>query len=143
MIDNNYRKVEGMLYSYRKTQAEIDNMKLKIKEIEKDYKGTGSISYEEKGSSTNAFNSSVENEILSKEREINSILKEVKFKEIQLEKIDNAIGALANREKSIIYMKYFDRKTSRDIAAKLNLTEVHVCRLKKCIINTLIPLILN
>lgn len=143
MIDNNYRKIEGMLYSYRKTQAEIDNMKLKIKEIEKDYKGTGSISYEEKGSPTNAFNSSVENEILSKEKEINSILKEVKFKEIQLEKIDNAIGALANREKSIIYMKYFDRKTSRDISAKLNLTEVHVCRLKKRIINSLIPIILN
>lgn len=143
MADNNYAKVEGMLYGYKKTEAEIENLKLKIKEIEGNYRGTGAISYEEKSSPTNAFNSSVENEVVHKEKEIKFINNKINFKEIQLKKINNAIGALEPREKTIIYMKYFDKKTNRDIAAKLDLTEVHICRLKKCVINKLIPLILN
>lgn len=143
MIDNNYRKVEGMLYNYKKTQAEIENLKLKIKEVERNYNGVGAISYGERSSPTNAFSSSVENEVTHRDKEIRSINDKIEFKSIQLEKIDNAVGALEARDKSIIYMRYFEKNTNREIAAKLDLTEVHVCRLKKIIINELIPVILN
>lgn len=144
MSDNKkYKKVEALLYNYKKSQGEVENLKLKIKEIRQNYDCIRAISYEEKGSPTNAFNSSVENEIIKKEKEINAEVFKLNCKEIQLEKIDNAINTLIAREKTIVYMKYFEKRTSRDIAAKLDLTEVHVCRLKKRIINELTPLILN
>ncbi|WP_125153115.1 sigma factor-like helix-turn-helix DNA-binding protein [Clostridium rectalis] len=143
MRENNYRKLEAMLYNYRKSEAEIENLKLKIREIENEYNSAGAISYEEKTQATNKFNSAVENEVMNRHKKISKISSYIERLEIQLEKIDNAVESLETREKSIVYMRYFDKKTSRDIAAKLNLTEVHVCRLKKMVINKLIPLILN
>lgn len=142
-IDTNYRKAEAMLYNYKKIQIEIDNAKLKIKEIENTNDEISAISYNEKGTPTNAFSSTVENAVMRKEKLIEQIERNIKSKEIKLQKIENAIDSLEQRQKSIVYMRYFDKKTNRYIANKLNVSEVHVCRLKNKIIKDLTPLMIN
>lgn len=142
-VDENYRAVEAKLYNYKSNLAIIENLDLKLAEIEYDINGPGSINYEEKTGKTNKFNSSVENEVIIREQKISELVCEIMKRKNELKMIDNSIDALLPREKQIIYERYFNNISGRDIAAKLNLTEVHVCRLKKDIINKLIPMILN
>ncbi|WP_242979291.1 hypothetical protein [Clostridium botulinum] len=65
---NYYKKTEDLLNDYIKIKSEIDNLQIEIEDIKLEYKGVGAMSYEEKGSPTNAFNSNVENEIINKEK---------------------------------------------------------------------------
>lgn len=137
-----YKIVEGMLYNYKNTQGEIRNIALEIKEISKDFNGIRAISYEEKTGSTNAFNSSVENEIISREKRLEYLNNLKESKEIQLEKIDNAIeAALSEKEKLIVKLRYFERLSNKDVARKLDLTEQRVSEIKSKIPNKLINLI--
>ena len=59
--------------------------------IENDYKGPGGISYDEKGSPTNAFSSTVENEVIKRAEKIQRLKRVIRLKEIEIENIDDAI----------------------------------------------------
>ena len=61
--NDEFRRVEAMLYNYKNTLAEIKILKRDLEILENDYRGTGAISYEEKTGKTNAFSSEVENEV--------------------------------------------------------------------------------
>nr|WP_307895937.1 hypothetical protein [Clostridium botulinum] len=65
---NYYKKTENLLNDYIKIKSEIDNLQIEIEDIKLEYKGVGAMSYEEKSTPTNAFNSNVENEIINKEK---------------------------------------------------------------------------
>ncbi|OOM82310.1 sigma-70, region 4 [Clostridium puniceum] len=141
--NNNYRIIESKLYNYKSTQALVENLDLKLAEMKYDINGAGAVSYEERTGKTNKFNSSVENEAIIREKKMFELTYEIMKIKNELAIIDNSIDSLLPREKQIIYERYFNKTSGRNIAAKLNLTEVHVCRLKKDIINKLIPMILN
>lgn len=130
-----YRKTEAILYNYNKTKAKIENIELDIENIKNEFNGPGAIGYEERTQATNSFNSSVENEVIAREKEINKLEKEKRQKEIEILKVDNAIRSLTEREKLIIEMRYFEKYNNRNIAAQLNLAEEHISRLKKAAIN--------
>jgi len=139
-MNNNplYRKTEALLYNYNKNKAQIKNIELEIENIKNKYEGVGAVSFEERVQSTNEFHSRVENEILEKENQINKLMKYKRQKEIEIAKIDNAIEALTDREKSIIKMRYFEKYNNRMIAAKLDLTEEWIAKIKKVAINQIL-----
>lgn len=142
-MNNNplYRKTEALLYNYNKNKAQIKNIELEIENIKNKYEGVGAVSFEERVQSTNEFHSRVENEILEKENQINKLMKYKRQKEIEIAKIDNAIEALTDREKSIIKMRYFEKYNNRMIAAKLDLTEEWIAKIKKVAINQILDAI--
>ncbi|MEN8433943.1 hypothetical protein NX821_001114 [Clostridium septicum] len=65
-----YKKTEAMLYNFNKTKAEIRNIELDLELLKSQYEGVGAIVYEERTGSTNKFNSSVENEVVIREKRI-------------------------------------------------------------------------
>lgn len=138
---NLYKKTEELLYSYKTLVAEVKNLDIEISELE--YIGCSGISYEERTQSTNKFNSSVENETISRVEEINR-LKDMKFKKENIvNKINNALESLDERSREIIKLKYFERVNNYKIAKKLDITEIWLCTLKNEAISKVSNLILN
>lgn len=142
-MNNNplYRKTEAILYNYNKVKAQIKNIELDIENIKNNFNGPGAIVYEERTQSTNRFNSSVENEVLNRENEINQLERYKRQKEIEILKVDNAIGSLTEREKTIIEMRYFKKYSNIMIAAKLDLTEEYICNIKRNAVNQVLDLL--
>ena len=118
--DNLYKKTDGVLFNYKSIKAEIFNLQLDIEELEEERDGMKGISYEEKSSPTHKFNSSVENEVIKREREINRLLKEKRSKERLITKIDNALDTLESEEKEIIRLRCFERKPWNIVGMVIN-----------------------
>lgn len=136
-----YKAVEAMLYNYNKSKAEIKNLKLDLEILENDYRGMGSISYEERTQATNAFNSSIENETINREERILKLRNKIRLKEIAIQKIDNAKDSLSEEEIFILNERYFKRKSNKRIAALLDIAEQTCCNYKSNIIEKLAFLI--
>lgn len=140
-MNNLLKKTEDMLYNYNKTKLEIKNIDLDLRLLKSEINGVGAIVYEEMTGSTNKFNSSVENEVISREIRIQKLEQVKLIKLIEIEKIDNALSNLTPREYSIIKMKYFDKEKNRYIAAKLDLTEEYISELKAGIIRNVMNIL--
>lgn len=136
-----YRKTDGILYNYRSIKAEIKNLELDIEELKADYEGCGAINYSEKSSPTYAFNSSVENEVVLKEKRIKRLTREKESKERLIQKVDNALETLEEKESQIIKLRYFQHKGWGYIGSVLNLEENYCRNFKRDIIKHLSKLI--
>ena len=112
MIDKNiFRKTEAILYSYPQLEAEIRCLELEINNIKNNYEGCGAIGYEERTQATNKFNSSVENEILNKEKEIKILSKKLNNKKTLKDQIDSTVERMNDSERKLIEFKYTNRNT--------------------------------
>lgn len=112
MIDKNiFRKTEAILYSYPQLEAEIRCLELEINNIKNNYEGCVAIGYEEKSGPTNKFNSSVENEILNKEKEIKILSKKLNNKKTLKDQIDSTVERMNDNERRLIEFKYTNRNT--------------------------------
>ncbi|APC42704.1 hypothetical protein A7L45_13815 [Clostridium estertheticum subsp. estertheticum] len=120
-------------------KAEVKNIDLEIDQME--YVGCSGISYEEKSAPTNSFNSSVENEVVSREKRIATLKDSKRETLIKINKIDNALETLEPRDLDIIKLRYFDKLNNRLIGIRLELTEEWICTLKAIVINKLSTLI--
>lgn len=148
MKDNNYSMVEGILYNYPKLKVEIDNLRLDLEEAQEIIGIRGASGNEKAGSSTNAFSSVVENEVLEREknleRKINRLITLIQSKERQLKKVENVLSTLTEQELILIEMKYFKRYSINRICELLDITTAtFIKRRKKIIVQTLIPLFLR
>ena len=123
MANNYFKKVEAMLYNYKNTIAEIKILKRDLEIIENDYKGPGGISYDERSSPTNAFSSTVENEVIKRAEKIQRLKRVIRLKEIEIENIDDAIESLTDDEQTLIKQRYFHKRKYKEIARELNITE--------------------
>ncbi|WP_051624361.1 sigma factor-like helix-turn-helix DNA-binding protein [Clostridium akagii] len=140
-ITDYYKAVEDMLYGYKAMHAEIKNIELEIAELENEYQGCGSISYEEKSAPTNKFNSPVENEMISKRYKLEWLKKRKHKLEVKIKKIDNELSILTDREYKIIELRYFENISNKDVAIRLDLAEQRISEVKSKIINKLINLV--
>ena len=122
--------LEKMLYDYRRNKIEIKNLKLDLEILENDYTGVGNIGYDERSSKTYKFNSSVENEIVRREKEMMDIKREIRLKEIQIQRIDDTIEVLSERENYIIKEFYFNNIQIKYISMDLSLAETYCSTLK-------------
>ena len=145
MKDSSYSKVEGILYGLPKLKVEIDNLKLDLEEIQEIVGIRGASPNEKAGSSTNAFSSVVENEVLEREKElekkINKLTSLIQSKERQLKKIENILSTLTEYEMRLIEMRYFKRYSISRICEILEITEDGFNkRRKNIIVKRLMPL---
>ena len=145
MRDNNYRAVEGILYNLPKLKVEIDNLKLDLEEATEVIGIRGASGNEKAGSSTNAFSSVVENEVLEREknlkRQIQAITEAIQKKERQLKKAENVLSTLTEYEMRLIEMRYFKRYSIGRICGVLELSEDGFNkRRKNIIVKRLMPL---
>ena len=137
-----YKKIEAILYNYNLNKAQIKSLNLEIEYMKNIYGDLNSISYKEKIKSTNKFSSIVENELIKKEDEIKKLENKKRLKEVEIEKVNIALSVLDDREKGIIEMRYFEKYSNIQIAAKLYLTEQHTTKIKSAAINKIAKLLL-
>lgn len=72
VLTTGLKEVVEVLKSYPRNQAKIDMLRLELERFKNDnstYTGVKGISYEQKSSKTNKFNSDVENEVIDREKE--------------------------------------------------------------------------
>ena len=136
-----YKKTDGVLFNYKSIKAEIFNLELDIEELKEERDGMKGISYEEKSSPTHKFNSSVENEVIKREREINRLLKEKRSKERLITKIDNALDTLESEEKEIIRLRCFERKPWNIVGMVINKDADYCGKMKRITVNKISDLI--
>lgn len=112
MIDKDtFRKTEAILYNYPQLEAEIKCLELEINNIKNNYEGCGAIGYDERTQSTNKFNSSVENEIINKEKELKRLNRDLNNKRTLKEQIDSTVERMNDNERKLIELKYTNRNT--------------------------------
>lgn len=130
-----FRKTEGALYNYKTLIAEVENLKIAIAEEKKEYKGCSAITYEEKTAPTNKFNSTVENEVMTKDKQLNRLNEELEIKQLSIQRIENALEPIVGREKEIVELKYFKKlKTWEMVGERVNLSGDYCRNLGKDII---------
>lgn len=136
-----YKKTDGVLFNYKTIKAEIGNLELEIEELKAECDGVKGMTYEERTAPTNAFNSSVENEILKKEKEINKLLREKRSKERLISKIDNAVETLDEDEQEIIKLRCFEKKSWARVGTITKIDGDYCGRIKRKAVNKLAELI--
>lgn len=142
-MEDKFKKMEKTLYDYRKLDTAINNIDIDIEHMKNDIT-LKAISYEEKGSPTNAFHSNVEDEVIRRaehmEKEINR-LKSLKADKMALRtKIYNALKDLKDNEYKLVELRYLgkDRKSWIQIGMELNFNKDYCQQLRNNIINSLI-----
>lgn len=136
-----YRKTDGVLFNYKTIKAEIENLEIEIEEIRSEFDGVKAIGYEEKTAPTNAFNSSVENEIIKKEKLISKLLRDKCSKERLVRKIDNALETLEADEKEVIRLRCIERMGWNKVSAKIDKDGDYCGKIKRDAVNKLSELI--
>ena len=106
-----FRKTEAILYDYNKLTSKIDLLKAEIKDTEEMYEGCKAIVYEEKTGATHKFNSSVENEILNKERMIEVLKIDLNNKITLKRRIDTAVQNLKDEQRKLVELRYINKRS--------------------------------
>lgn len=144
MIANDNKKfkfVEAILYNYKNTKAEIKFMYLDLEILENDYRGVGAIAYEERTGSSNAFSSSVENEVVKRANDIQRLKSKIRLKEIEIEKIDAALETLNETDLFLIKEYYINKKQLKHLSIEIGFNENYASVYKSNIVNELSNLI--
>lgn len=138
--------MERTLYNYRRLNTAITNLDIEIERLKNDISLQG-ISYSEKGSPTNAFSSSVENEVVRREKYVDTEiyrLQRIKADKVALNaKIYNALKDLKDNEYKLVELRYLskDKKSWIQIGMELNFNKDYCQQLRNNIINNLIETI--
>lgn len=134
MKKNDYRKAEGLLFNYPILKAEIRNLEIDKKQL-RDIMGIHGQSDNIKAStSTYAFNSSVENEVVSIENKEEYIDKVIISKQRLVDKIDNALSVLSEDERELVELRYFHRISIDRLAMRYSTQPDTIYKRKKKLI---------
>lgn len=100
-----FKNTEGLLYSYNSLKVKVKNLKLDLENIEFD--DLQAVQYDQdKLSDTNAFSSSVENNVISKDKQVEIINRKIRYYQNTINKIDNALESLSDNERKLVEMRY-------------------------------------
>lgn len=136
------KELEKVLVKYKTIDLRIENIEDRINMLDDEVK-ISNIIYEEKLSTTNAYISSVENEVIRREENILQ-LKNIKNELILFKNIVNrALSILEPIELEMILMRYLhkDKKSWRQIGLALGFDEDYCCKKRKKIFIKLEPLL--
>lgn len=142
MNNNLFKKTEKILYDFKNMDLKIQNIDLHINRLINDVSCAG-VSYEERTGPTNAFSSSVENEVIRREEHMsqeNKQLKQIKNDTITIQQIvKNALNTLNEEEYKLVELRYFqkNKKTWIEIGMTLGIDKDNCCKMKNKIINKL------
>ncbi|MEW9096418.1 MAG: sigma factor-like helix-turn-helix DNA-binding protein [Clostridiaceae bacterium] len=141
MDKNLNRKTDGLLNSYNLILAEIKNLEIEIEELRLEYNGYKSINYNEKTSKTFKITNVVEEEYIRKETLIDKLMKEKENKERLINKVDNALSTLDDKERSIVKLRCIDNKPWKEVGELLGLDYDYAGRIKRTAIKKISDLI--
>lgn len=103
-----YSYVEGKLYNFKSMKVELNSYKIDLEYLNKDYEGCRGKSYSGITSSkTNSLYSSVENELIRKEKRKERLQSKITEKEREIRKIENALALLDDEELQLVELRYF------------------------------------
>ena len=103
-----YSYVEGKLYNYKSMKVELNSYKIDLEYLNKEYEGCRGKSYSGIASSkTNSLYSSVENELIRKEKRKERLQSKITEKEREIRKIENALALLDDEELQLVELRYF------------------------------------
>ena len=140
---NEFKKIEKILYDYKYIDNKLDVYKFKLDHIKNDV-NISSIDYsKDKISSTNAFNSTVENAMLDRESNIAALEEKIKELEYNKQLIDKSLTVLEDTVLKLVKLRYFskDKMTWIAIGHELGFDKDYCMKLRNKIINKLMDLI--
>ena len=140
---NEFKKIEKFLYDYKYIDNKLDVYKFKLDHIKNDV-NISSIDYsKDKISSTNAFNSTVENAMLDRESNIAALEEKIRELEYNKQLIDKSLTVLEDTELKLVKLRYFskDKMTWIAIGHELGFDKDYCMKLRNKIINKLMDLI--
>lgn len=146
MKESDYKKVESILYEVPKLKAEIANLQIDLEEIQEIIGIRGASPNEKAGSATYAFNSSVEDEVISREEKLEekvlNLKEAIRRRERQVRKVENALKVLNEKELLLVEMRYFKHYSINRVCEILDITTPTFNRRKNgALKDKLIPLL--
>lgn len=143
--EKTFKDVEGMLYSYTRTKAEVKDIELEIEELKETTQGITGKGENEiiQSTPTNKTSDPVLDEVLRREDEIERLSKIKRGKERFIERIDNMLTIISEDEKEFIDMKYIQGKKGKDIERILGLTRDGLSSKRRIIVSSLVHFLNN
>ena len=139
-MKDEFKQTEKMLYDYKYIDSKINILKFKLEKLRDDITVPGLDYSKDKISSTNSFNSVVENETIARDSgEIKIIDQEIKNLQYQKKLIDMSLPLLEEEEQQLVKLRYFskDKRTWVNIAAEMNMTSDNCIKIRRRIIDKL------
>lgn len=146
MKEDSFKKTEATLYMYKSLDIKIKNINIDIENLENDIT-VKAVNFDERTASTNAFNSTVENEVIKRDEFIQEQLEILKaklkyYKDLKI-KIEGALSQLTAIERKIVELRYFNKEKMNwiQISLEINLDKNYCITVKNKIIKKLHDLI--
>ena len=139
-LKDEFKQTEKMLYDYKYIDNKINILQFKLEKLRDDITVSGLDYSKDKISSTNSFNSVVENETITRDSgEIKTIDQEIRNLQYQKKLIDMSLPLLEEEEQQLVKLRYFskDKKTWVNIAAEMNMTSDICIKIRRRIIDKL------
>ena len=147
-LNKRIKELEQILNKYKTIDLKLENIEDRMNVLVEDIKMVG-VSYEQKGSPTNAFNSNVENEVIRRaEQNSEKLASLIKVKnELFLFKnvVYRALSTLEKTELDIITMRYLhkDKKSWVEIGMTLGFEKDYCCKKRNSILTKLEPMLVD
>ena len=141
MNTNNFKYIEELLYTYKKRckvlkQYDLDIEEIRLKYLDVDIRG---IDYSADIVQTSNISSTVENQIIKAEKEIEKLLKAKRLREIHYNKLELALEDLTDIEDKIIQYKYFrSHYTWNTVSRSIGLNRTRCIDYRNKLINRII-----
>ncbi len=148
MSNNIFGTTERLLYNYKDIDIKLKCIDLDIETLQNDI-SLKAISYDEKSAPTNAFSSSVENEVLRREEQNTEQIERLKNEKLfvlnKKKKLDLALSTLTEDERKLIELRYFTKPTYSwvMIGRALNMDKDNCCKKRNKIIGKIAQFIFN
>ena len=134
--------IENLLKNYRKNKYKINYIDIEIEEIERSFEGVRGLNIsQEKTGPTNKFNSSVENEIINKERRIEELKIKKDNLQTEIKKAETFLEYLEGRNKKVIEMRYIKGLKWDDISEILEISNPTSIKIKDESIQELVTIL--
>jgi DNA-directed RNA polymerase specialized sigma subunit len=146
-MEDRFKTTEYHLYKFKDIDKLNQLADIKIKQLLNDV-SIKAISYEEKSSPTNAFNSSVENEVIKRDEHITDKIEHLKkdkeSRVIEKELINTTLELLEDDERKLVELRYFSKPTRSwtSIAQDLNQSVDNCIKVRRKVIDKISTFIL-
>jgi DNA-directed RNA polymerase specialized sigma subunit len=128
------------LKAYKKLKAEIKSIDLEIEELHDSSNiGPSGISYDEKTGATNKFSSQTENQAITLADKVTLLEREKRSKEREIEKIDNALSILSDKERQVLEIKYINGCRWDTVTYKLDISYQRCKQIEEDAVKKILP----
>lgn len=128
------KKIDNILKRYKYIETEINDIELVKEELLLDFRGCGAIRYGDIGGSSGSISSTVENEVIKRENEIEKLDVKKEKKLLEKRRIDNFINGIDDTDLKEFFELHYNSKRKNSITQisfTMNLSTTKVSNLKK------------